>query len=30
MADVSGSSMTAKQLATYIVKGMYERVKLPD
>jgi hypothetical protein len=30
MANVNGSSMTAKQLAAYIVKGMYERVKFPE
>ena len=29
-ADVNGSSMTAKQLAAYIVKGLYERVKFPE
>lgn len=30
MANVNGYSMTAKQLAAYIVKGMYERVKFPE
>ena len=30
MANVNGSSMTAKQLAAYIVRGMYERVKFPE
>jgi hypothetical protein len=30
MADVNGSSMTAKELAAYIVKGMYERVRFPE
>jgi hypothetical protein len=30
VADVNGTSMTAKQLAAYIVKEMYERVKFPE
>jgi hypothetical protein len=30
VAEVNGTSMTAKQLAAYIVKGMYERVKFPE
>ena len=30
IANVNGSSMTAKQLAAYIVEGMYERVKFPE
>ena len=30
VADVNGTSMTAEQLAVYVVKGMYERVKFPE
>jgi hypothetical protein len=30
MANVDGSSMTAKQLAAYIVREMYERVRFPE
>jgi hypothetical protein len=30
VADVNGYLMTAKQLASYVVKGMYERVKFGE
>jgi hypothetical protein len=30
MANVNGFSMTAKQLAAYVVREMYERVKFPE